>query len=222
MNTKLLDIKDIGHYWDYLGEAAQALREGELVAFPTETVYGLGANAQSKEAVARLYEVKQRPQEKELARLISDIEELGPLLEGLPVAARILMREFWPGPLTIVIRDPDGRDVGIRLPDHKVARDLIRMAGVPILATSANLSGRPPAIDAQGVMESFSGKVKILLDGGPSSLKVPSTVVKVTHEACPSVAPKELWRACHILRLGAIPKERIFDCLKKEEIEVVK
>ncbi|MCP4365581.1 MAG: threonylcarbamoyl-AMP synthase [Planctomycetes bacterium] len=201
MHTRILDTLDTSHYRGYLNAAAEALNRGELVAFPTETVYGIGANAQNEEAVARLYAVKNRPREKEFARLISGREEISELSDEMPPYARVLAEKFWPGPLTIVFTGPDKRDIGVRLPRNRVAQDLVRLAGVPVVATSANLSGRPPATDASRVLEYFGGKIGIVLDGGTSELERPSTVVKVTRESC------------EILREGAISEERIMDCL---------
>ncbi len=201
MHTRILDTRDTNHYRDYLNAAAEALNRGDLVAFPTETVYGIGADAQNEEAVARLYAVKNRPREKEFARLISSREEISELADDMPPYAAVLAEEFWPGPLTIVFTGPDKKDIGVRLPRHRVAQDLIRLAGVPVVATSANLSGRPPATGASRVLEYFGGKIRIVLDGGTSELERPSTVVKVTRESC------------EILREGAISEERIMDCL---------
>ncbi len=210
MGTRLLDTHDTSHYRDYLNSAAEALKSGDLVAFPTETVYGIGVNAQNNEAVSRLYDVKNRPHEKEFARLISTREEFCELVESMPSSARVLAEEFWPGPLTIVFSGPDKKDIGVRFPRHKVAQDLIRLAGVPVLATSANLSGRAPATDASRVLEYFGGKIGIVLDGGASELGRPSTVVKVAQESC-----------IVILREGAITEERIMDCLSAK-VEVNK
>ncbi len=204
MDTKLLDTKEITHYRDHLSVAADALKRGELVAFPTETVYGIGANAQNDSAISMLYEVKNRPREKEFARLISSQDEISDLIGRIPPYARNLMREFWPGPLTIIFSGPGGKDIGVRLPAHKVAQDLIRLAGVPVLATSANISGKPPATNAQEVLEYFGGKIEIILDGGSSTIKIPSTIVKVTRDSCV------------ILREGAIPEERIMSCIGAE------
>ncbi len=225
MDTRLLDVRDRARYWEYLKEAAEALRSGEMVAFPTETVYGLGVNAQMEEAVKGLYSVKQRPEEKEFARIIADLGEINWLMERVFASggpARQLIERFWPGPLTIVFSGYNGavsasggpggkkKDIGIRFPDHEVARDLIRLSGVPVLATSANISGEPPATDAQEVMASMGGKIKIILDGGPCRLKVPSTVIKVflDRESSATTSPYE------ILRVGAIPEEAINECLK--------
>lgn len=203
VQTKLLDTKDITHYQDSINTAAQVLKGGELVIFPTETVYGIGANARDEGAVAMLYAVKRRPREKEFAYLISSLSEVTRLLSHIPPCARLLMEELWPGPLTIVLPGPQGKDVGIRFPAHKVAQDLIREAGVPVLATSANISGMPPATDAQEAQRYFDGKISIILDGGPCAVKIPSTVVKVMEDSYT------------ILREGAIPAEKISSCIGK-------
>ncbi|MEE9584328.1 MAG: L-threonylcarbamoyladenylate synthase [Candidatus Brocadiales bacterium] len=200
MHTKLLDTKDITCYRKNLNTAAEALKSGEVVAFPTETVYGIGVNAQDGDAVAMLHDVKNRPRDKEFAHLISDLEEISGLVD-MHLYAKILVKRFWPGPLTIVFSEPGKKDVGVRFPRHKVAQVLVRLAGVPVLATSANVSGKPPATDAQKVLEYFGNRIEIILDGGPSTMKTPSTVVKVTRGACV------------LLREGAIPKKRIMSCL---------
>jgi len=210
MNARLLDIKDKDRYRDYLQEAAEALRSGEIVAFPTETVYGLGVNAQDEGAVKDLYAVKQRPQEKEFARIICNLEEIGWLLGQVEAPVHQLIERFWPGPLTIVFSGYDGavappgdkkKDIGVRFPDHKVAQDLVRLSGVPVLATSVNISGGPPATSAGEVLATMGGKIKIVLDGGPCRLKTPSTVVKISKGSY------------QILRIGAIPEEAINECL---------
>lgn len=199
--TKLLNTKDATHYRDHLNTAAEALRRGGLVVFPTETVYGIGTNAQDTDAVMRLYDLKGRPRNKEFARIISDIEEISDLVESMPLYARVLADEFWPGPLTIVFSHPGKNDIGIRFPRHKVTQDLIRLAGVPVIATSVNTSGKPPATDAQKALEYFEGKIEIILDDGPSTIKVPSTVVKVTQNSYT------------MLREGAIPREEIMNLI---------
>jgi L-threonylcarbamoyladenylate synthase len=212
VDTRVFNVKDKSIYWEHLNEAADALRKGEIVAFPTETVYGLGVNADLEVAVKGLYAVKQRPQEKEFARIIADFDEIDSLLEkvrarhSLAPAIQRLIERFWPGPLTIVFSGYGNRDIGIRFPDHEVARDLVRLSKVPVLATSANVSGMPPATNAQEVMASMGGKIKIILDGGPCTLKVPSTVVKISVDSY------------EILRIGAISEEVINECLKEYKV----
>ncbi|MFN3466764.1 MAG: L-threonylcarbamoyladenylate synthase [Candidatus Brocadiales bacterium] len=209
MDTRLLNVKDKARYLEYLKEAAEALRSGEVVAFPTETVYGLGVNAQDEKAVKGLYALKQRPQEKEFARIICSLGEIGPLIAQAGPLVQRLIERFWPGPLTIVFSGYDDKDIGIRFPDHKVAQDIVRLSKVPVLATSANVSGTPPAISAQEVMTALGGKIKIVLDGGPCRLKTPSTVVKISPGSY------------KILRVGAIPEETINECLASYRLPVV-
>lgn len=210
METRLLDVRNKDRYWEYLQEAAKGLKSGQIVAFPTETVYGLGVDAQNVEAVKNLYAIKQRPQEKEFARIIGDLEEIKWLLEKLETPAHSLIRRFWPGPLTIVFSGYNGKDIGIRFPDHKIACDLVRLSKVPVLATSANISGSPPAVNAQEVMATMGGKIEIVLDGGPCPLKIPSTVIKISlSQAGSAASPYE------ILRTGTVSEEAINECLKE-------
>lgn len=218
MDTRLLDVRDKDRYGEYLQEAAEALRSGEIVAFPTETVYGLGVNAQDGGAVKNLYAVKQRPQEKEFARIICSLEEIDWLLGQVEAPVHQLIERFWPGPLTIVFSGYDGvvsasggpgdkkKDIGVRFPDHKVAQELVRLSGVPVLATSVNISGGPPATSAREVLVTMGGKIRLVLDGGPCRLKTPSTVVKISKGSY------------QILRIGAIPEEAINECLKEHLI----
>ncbi|MCF6158333.1 MAG: threonylcarbamoyl-AMP synthase [wastewater metagenome] len=179
MKTRILSVKDQEHYWNYIEAAAQALRAGKLVAFPTETIYGLGANRDDAKAVARIYEVKQRPGEKRLTLMISDYDDLKKYVDHVSAAAEKLMDVFWPGALTIIFPLKDGSDLSIRFPDNPVARDLIRTAKVSVVTTSANISGYPPATDAQQVFMDLGGKIPIILDGGSTRFRSPSTIVLV-------------------------------------------
>jgi L-threonylcarbamoyladenylate synthase len=161
-------------------EAAECLARGGIVAFPTETVYGLGANMDMRSAVDRLYELKDRPKEKAFSLHIASVEDLGRHVRVIPGRARRLMRRFWPGPITIVFPTDDGKGLGVRFPASQVAVELIRLAGVPVVAPSANLSGQPPASNANQVVDTFSGKVDIVVDGGTTELRESSTVVSFT------------------------------------------
>lgn len=183
MNTSVLDMRTKEFYWDHIKTAAQALRDSGLVAFPTETVYGLGVQRDNAEAVERLYEVKERPEEKKLTQMIADPDDVKNYVEYIPETAKRLMDFFWPGPLAIVFTLKNGTDLGIRLPDNTIARDLIRTAHVPIVTTSANISGYPPATDAQQVFMDLGGKIHIILDGGSTRFRSPSTVIKVRDNA---------------------------------------
>ncbi len=181
-----------------LAPAAAALREGELVAMPTETVYGIAVNAAKPEAVRRLLEVRESPAEKHLTVHVADRDDVRKLLGGpVPPAGQRLIRKFWPGPLTIVFPTPDGKGIGVRYPNHRVACELVRQAGVRVVAPSANLSGRPPALTAEEVLRTFEGKVGFLLDSGPTRHKSPSTVARVNGSRV------------EVLREGAIPKDMV-------------
>ena len=174
-----------------LAEAAAILREGGLVAFPTETVYGLGANALDETAARRIYEAKGRPSDNPLIAHIADFEALAPLTAEIPEAGRKLAEAFWPGPLTMVFKKsgvvPHGttgglETVAVRMPSDPVARELIRLAGVPIAAPSANTSGRPSPTRAEHVLQDMDGKIEMIVDGGPVGIGVESTIVDVTEE----------------------------------------
>lgn len=174
-----------------LAEAAAVLREGGLVAFPTETVYGLGANALDETAARRIYEAKGRPSDNPLIAHIADFEALVPLTAEIPEAGRKLAEAFWPGPLTMVFKKsgvvPHGttgglETVAVRMPSDPVARELIRLAGVPIAAPSANTSGRPSPTRAEHVLQDMDGKIEMIVDGGPVGIGVESTIVDVTEE----------------------------------------
>ncbi len=169
--------------------AVALLRGGELVAFPTDTVYGVGALAWEAQAVAKLYAAKLRPAGKAIPILLADPADVELVARDLPSAARRLAERFWPGPLTLVVpraeRVPPevsagGTSVAVRVPDHAMARDLIRAAGAPLATTSANLSGGPSPVTAQDVAAQLAGRIPFILDGGPCPGGVASTVVDLT------------------------------------------
>ncbi|HXG42513.1 MAG TPA: L-threonylcarbamoyladenylate synthase [Dehalococcoidia bacterium] len=193
-----------------IAEAARVLRAGGLVAFPTETVYGLGADALSAEAVARIFAAKGRPADNPLIVHVGSPEEVGRVAREVPPLARHLMERFWPGPLTLVLpRSPvvplattGGLDtVAVRMPSHPVALALVRVAGVPVAAPSANRSGRPSPTRAEHVLEDLGEAVDLVLDGGPCPVGVESTVVDIT-------GPVPV-----VLRPGGLPKEAIEEAL---------
>ncbi len=175
-----------------LDRAAALIRSGELVAFPTETVYGLGANGLDGRAVLRIFEAKGRPADNPLILHVSDPTQVLPLIEGpLPEKAQRLADAFWPGPLTMVLPKSAivpaevsaGLDtVAIRMPSHPAALLLIERAGVPVAAPSANRSGRPSPTQAAHVLEDMDGRIAMVLDGGPCQVGLESTVVDVTGE----------------------------------------
>ena len=190
--------------------AAEILRGGGIVAFPTDTVYGLGAVCTNEEAVSKLFRAKGRDEGKPLSVLVGSIEQVQDLSDAVPDSALKLMRAFWPGALTVVLRKkPEvsdrvsaGKDtIGIRMPDSETARMLIRLAGSPLAAPSANTSGKRSAVTAEDVKEDLAGKIDFLLDGGRCPIALSSTVVDLTGEK-----PE-------ILREGSITKRMIDEVL---------
>ncbi len=169
--------------------AASLIRAGELVAIPTETVYGLGANGLDENAVAKIFEAKGRPQDNPLILHISCPEEMENFCRPIPQAAYDLAEAFWPGPLTIVLparevvprRTTGGLDtVAVRCPDNAVTREIIRLSGVPIAAPSANISGKPSTTTADHVRHDHDGKIAAIVDGGACRVGVESTIVDLT------------------------------------------
>lgn len=187
--TRVLQVDSAHPEPEVIDQAAALLREGAVVAFPTETVYGLGASALDGRAVARIFEAKGRPNDNPLIVHIAERAQLSAVTQSVPPVAERLMDLFWPGPLTLVMpKHPDiaeavtcGLDtVGIRMPSHMVARSLIKAAGVPVAAPSANRSGRPSPTAAEHVVEDLAGRIPMVLDGGETGVGVESTVVDVT------------------------------------------
>ncbi len=187
MKTLLLSAADAGTP----ALAAELIRSGELVAIPTETVYGLGANGLSEAAVAKIFEAKGRPQDNPLILHISAPEEMEQFCHSIPESAYALAKAFWPGPLTMVLpardcvpkRTTGGLStVAVRCPDNAVTRQIIRLSGVPIAAPSANLSGKPSTTTAQHVLHDHDGKIAAVVDGGPCRVGVESTIVDLTEQ----------------------------------------
>lgn len=183
MKTAVLNLKDRPFYGDYIAAAAHAMRMGELVAFPTETVYGLGALRDDAEAIGRIYAVKKRPDEKRLTLMIADPDDAKKYVDHFSDTAKQIMSLFWPGALAIIFPLEDGTDISIRLPDNEAARDLIRAVKLPVVTTSANISGHPPATDAQQALMDLEGKVHTILDGGPTRFRAPSTILRIKDDA---------------------------------------
>lgn len=189
MKTKIVKIDKASFRDEELREAAEILRAGGLVAFPTETVYGLGANALDEEAAAKIYGAKGRPSDNPLIAHISAMEELAPLVAEISEAGRKLMEAYWPGPLTLVFpkssmvpfKTTGGLStVAVRMPRDPIAARLIKLAGVPVAAPSANASGRPSPTTAEHVHQDMDGKIDMIVDGGPVGIGVESTIVDVT------------------------------------------
>lgn len=189
-------------------EAAKLVREGRLIAYPTDTVYGLGCNPFDADAVDRLVKAKERVKGS-LPILVSSLEDAERLGEIVGLAATIAKR-FWPGPLTLVVRPRrnfparitgDAHLVGLRIPNHNTARRLIKECGGSLIGTSANISGRPPLRTAEEVVRELEGRVDLVMDGGPAFLGRESTVVRVLEDETT------------VLREGAISRDDILKAL---------
>jgi L-threonylcarbamoyladenylate synthase len=178
-------------------EAASVLRNGGLVGFPTETVYGLGANLLDARAIRRLYKIKNRPLNKPLTVHIAGLADVKKMAGRIPLKAARLMKKYWPGPLTLVLKDRRGRKTGFRVPDNRIALRLIRAAGVPVVAPSANISGNRPPVSAKEVLRDLDGMIEVVIDGGRTKIGKESTVVDMSG------------RKPVILREGAIPGPKI-------------
>lgn len=217
MQTKIVKIEDVKKCKAELQQAGKLLRAGELVAFPTETVYGLGANGLDADACAKIYDAKGRPSDNPLILHAANRSMVDRIAADVPPLAEQLMTAFCPGPLTLILRRkgivPDritgGLDtVGIRIPENDVARAMIQEAGVPIAAPSANISGRPSPTTAEAVAHDMNGRIACILDGGPCRFGVESTIVDCTGEKAV------------ILRPGAITREMLAELLGKERVTI--
>ena len=196
-----------------LKEAAEYLKEGEIVAIPTETVYGLAANALNEEAVAKIYEAKGRPSDNPLIVHVCNMKMWGELVEEITEDAKLLADKFWPGPLTIILpksskvpmKTTGGLDtVAVRMPSHKDTLRLIELSNLPIAAPSANLSGLPSPTTAEHCVRDLNGKIPLILDGGICNVGIESTVVTLAGE-------KPV-----LLRPGKITAEELSEALGKE------
>jgi L-threonylcarbamoyladenylate synthase len=217
MKTLLLKVNPENPNSAKIQLAAKIIRGGGLVAFPTETVYGLGADALNSEAVLALFEAKKRPLDNPPIVHVSDPKEVYRLVEEVPAKAQILMEKFWPGPLTIIFKNSkimpkvtvaNLDTVAIRMPKHKVPLELIKLSRCPIAAPSANLAGKPSPTTAQHVYEDLNGRIDAIIDGGATNIGVESTVVDL------SVDPPIL------LRPGGTPFEALKNVLCEMKLHV--
>ena len=211
MKTQVLPVNE-----ESIALGGKIIREGGLVGMPTETVYGLGANALDPKAVLSIFEAKGRPGDNPLIVHVSCVEEIPPLVREIPRAARKLMDAFWPGPMTLILPKADsipaevsaGLDtVGIRLPASEAARALIASAGCPVAAPSGNRSGRPSPTTAQHMLEDMDGRIPLILDGGACEVGVESSVIDATGETP------------IILRPGGITPEMVEEVLGRVEVD---
>lgn len=191
MNTKVVTIDKENPDKAALREAGEILKKGGLVAFPTETVYGLGGDGLNPDSSRKIYAAKGRPSDNPLIIHIADMESLSRLVEQIPPKAKKLAEKFWPGPLTMIFQksrqvppETTGglESVAVRMPDHPIALALIRAGGGYVAAPSANTSGRPSPTKAQHVIEDLQGKIEMIVDGGEVGIGLESTIVDFTEE----------------------------------------
>jgi len=199
MKTVVIKDKDLSY-------AVEVIKNGGLVGVPTETVYGLAGNGLDAAAVARIYEVKGRPEIKPLSLLVPGLDVAATVCDGIPKSAHLLAEAFWPGPLTIVLPKSDtvpsivtagGDTIGVRCPDHPLTLELLRLSEIPAAAPSANISDMPSPKSAEEVLEYFSGKIDCVIDGGKCELGIESTIVSLTEDTY------------KIIRQGALSEEHI-------------
>ena len=216
MTTKVFRITDISRAALEIEEAARIIRRGGTVAIPTETVYGLGANGLDGEAVRKIFEAKGRPQDNPLILHVADESWIERYCKDVPPETYELTKRFWPGPLTIILKRrsivPDITTaglptVGMRYPDHPITNALIRAAGVPIAAPSANISGRPSTTSFEHVLKDMDGKIDAIIDGGDCAVGLESTIIDLT------VKPPRL------LRPGGVTLEQLKEVLGEVEVD---
>ena len=215
LNNKYIDLKDVNNY-EVLDDAAKVIKDGGLVLFPTETVYGIGANGFDDEAVKKIFIAKGRAQDNPLILHIANLEMLDEIAENISELEYKLMDAFWPGPFTIILNKKKGianeatcggDTVGVRMPSNRIAYELIKRAGVPIAAPSANISGRPSGTNLEDIIEELSEKVDFIIDGGESEIGLESTVVRVIDGEI------------KILRPGKITKEDMIKITEHVEVD---
>ena len=195
-------------------QAAEFLRSGGVIGYPTETVYGLGCNVYDADAVDRIFKLKHRERRKALILIAGDIMQIGDMVEEIPESAERLIANFWPGPLTLIFKaSPQIKQIGIgtsktvaiRIPDSTICQELIKETGFPLVSTSANRSGKPATTTAQQVVDVFGPELDLVIDGGPTRGSTPSTLVDITQTPA------------RIVRQGAISNLEINTVLETEE-----
>ncbi len=216
LNTIIEKIEDVKKQSGIIEKAGEIIKAGGLVGFPTETVYGLGADALNEEAAAKIYAAKGRPSDNPLIAHISDVGMLADLVKDVPPKAKVLMERFWPGPMTLIFNKsdivPKGttgglNTVAVRMPDNDIARALIEASGTPIAAPSGNLSGKPSPTIAEHMIDDMDGRIDMIIDGGMVGMGLESTIVDMTCE--PPM----------ILRPGFITKEMLSEVIGEIEYD---
>lgn len=211
--TKVYDWQQVINK-EELADCVQTLRKGGVIIFPTETVYGIGTNAYCEESVKKIYEVKQRPGEKPLSIMVGNAEEISKYAVISNEIEEKIIKNFMPGPLTIILKKKtgifdyisSGKDtIGIRIPNNKMIMSILKESKLPVVAPSANISGKPSGIILEEILKDFDGKVDICINGGKAKLSEPSTIVQV-------IDNKPV-----ILRHGKIKLEEIEEVLKNRD-----
>lgn len=220
IETKIVDPRKMHtyEYREFIMKVGELINNGEVIVFPTETVYGLGANAFDSNAVSKIFSIKNRPNDNPLIVHVSSIEMMKHLVDEIDEDTEKLINKFWPGPLTVILRKnqlvPEITTakldtVAIRMPNHPIALDIIKASGTPIAAPSANISGRPSATNVQDAFTDLNGKVPLIINGGDCKIGIESTVINMTS------------KPYMIVREGYITKEQIEETIEKE-IEICK
>ncbi len=213
---------------ELIDKAGVIIKNGGLVAFPTETVYGLGANALDTDAAKKIYKAKGRPSDNPLIAHIADKEQVYELAENVSESAEKLMNRFWPGPLTLIFEKKDIVPMGVtgglstvavRMPDNAVALELIRAAGVPVAAPSANSSGRPSPTLAAHVYEDLQGKIDMIIDGGQVNIGIESTIVDMTGQIPVILRPGFITKAMLEAVIGKVEVDKITTIKDKSELD---
>jgi protein-tyrosine phosphatase len=197
MKTERITLRELDDPKPVLLRAARLLAEGGIVAIPTETVYGLACNGEHLEALRRLMEVKRRPPEKKFSIHLGDPADAARHVDDLGTVGRRLADRCWPGPLTLLVEGRDGDVVGLRVPSNEHTCFVLHNCDAPVVAPSANISGDPPAVDAEAVMDAFDGEIEMVLDDGPTPFGKSSTVVRLVDEGY------------EIVREGALTRQQV-------------
>ncbi len=195
MDTKILEVNPNLPQRKIIKEAAEILKKGGLVVFPTETVYGVGAKYSDREAVKKLYEIKKRPADKPFTLQIADFAALRNMDIVLSGRSERIVHKFWPGPLTILAFDKKGQKTGLRMPANRVALELLKESGFPVAVPSANISGNQPPASGKKAISEMNGLVNLILDAGPAQKGIGSTILDVTEDTF------------RVIREGAISRE---------------